>query len=113
MGIIDLAILVGIGFVIAKMVAYGKDRSRDYARRDRIPDYTPPTSLPAGPIERSETEEINFRTGSTPQLPPSLTPKQVREKRMAELKRQYVADEITVEQFETELDKLMREDREG
>lgn len=115
MGIIDIALLVGLGFLIARIVEKGKDKSRDYAPRDRhIPDYTPPTSLPVGPIERSETEEINFRTGSgSPPVQPFMTPKQARDKKMAELKRRYVADEITVEEYERELDRLMKENNES
>src|SRR5687768_13927437 len=99
MGLIEIALLVGLGFLISKVIDFGKDRSRDYAPREKHLDYTPPTSLPSGPIERSETEEINFRTGTgTPPQKAVMTPAQARDKRMAELKRLYVADEISVEE---------------
>jgi hypothetical protein len=41
--------------------------------------------------------------------PVELTPQQKREQAMAALRRRYVADEITVEEYERELDRLIRE----
>ena len=114
MGIIEIAILVGIGFVIAKVVEHGKDKSRDYTKRD---SYLPPAQQqerqrnrePPVIVERSETEEINFRSGTATPPPQQLIPPEIaREKKMTELKRRYVADEISVEEYEAALDRLMR-----
>lgn len=41
--------------------------------------------------------------------PVELTPAQKQERAMSELRRRYVADEITVEEYERELDRLIRE----
>ena len=41
--------------------------------------------------------------------PVELSPQQKREQAMAALRRRYVADEITVEEYERELDRLIRE----
>ena len=114
MGILEIAFLVGVGFVIAKVVQYGKDKSRDYAKRET---YLPPPTQqrewsPPVIVERSETEEINFRSGTaTPPPQQQIPPAVRREKELTELKRRYVADEITVEQYEAELDRIMRAER--
>ncbi len=41
--------------------------------------------------------------------PVELSPQQKRERAMADLRRRYVADDITVEEYERELDRLIRE----
>ena len=115
MGLVEIALLVCVGFVIAKVIETGKDRSRDYTRHD---SYLPPAQqeerqrnwTPPVVVERSETEEINYRSGtSTPPPQQQMIPPEIaREKKMTDLKRRYVADEITVEEYEAELDKLMR-----
>jgi hypothetical protein len=43
------------------------------------------------------------------QPPVELLPQQKQERAMAELRRRYVADDITVEEYERELDRLIRE----
>jgi hypothetical protein len=55
--------------------------------------------------------EVDGRRGdSVPiSLSQQLSPKALREQQMQELKRRYVDDEISVEQYEAELDKLMKE----
>ena len=46
-----------------------------------------------------------------PEPPVELSPAERRERAIAELRRRYVADDITVEEYERELDRLLREDR--
>lgn len=67
------------------------------------------------PVRRSETVEVRTRTEEvvsplqaapvTQQLPPA----RAREEKIKELRNLYVADEITVEEYERRLDELMRE----
>ncbi|MGH7470129.1 MAG: hypothetical protein ACRENP_19460 [Longimicrobiales bacterium] len=71
--------------------------------------------LPGSGLERSETTEVLTRTGDERAGRPSasftqqLSPLAQREEKINQLRRRYVNDEITVEQYEAELDKLMRE----
>src|SRR5687767_13139101 len=46
-----------------------------------------------------------------PEPPVELSAAERRERAIAELRRRYVADDITVEEYERELDRLLREDR--
>jgi len=103
---VEVLILVLIGWGVTS--AY---RRFGPSARPSIPDYTPPrTALLDDPVERSVTEEVDARHQVNPPPRPQLSPRVMREKRMAELQRLYVADEITVEQYEKELDALMRDD---
>jgi hypothetical protein len=69
----------------------------------------------SGAAERSETEEVHSRTGDmragqpTPSFTQQLSPLAQREEKINQLRRRYVSDEISVEQYEAELDRLMRE----
>ena len=117
MGIIEIAILVGIGYLISTVVKRGKNKSymQDYEDQERwIPGQPRHPSIPAPPIERSTTEAFDAKTpvGAPPQMQ-QLTPAQAREKRIAELRRLYVEDAISVEEYEAELDKLMKPDASG
>jgi hypothetical protein len=44
-----------------------------------------------------------------PAPPKPLSPAELRERAMADLRRQYVADEISVDQYEAGLDRVLRE----
>lgn len=46
---------------------------------------------------------------SEPRRPPPVTPTQRRERAISELRRRYVADEITVEEYELGLDRILRD----
>lgn len=46
-----------------------------------------------------------------PEPPVELSAAERRERAIAELRRRYVADDITVEEYERELDRLLSEDR--
>jgi len=64
------------------------------------------------PVRRSETVEVVTRTEGVARSAPAtqqLSPAQSREEKMRRLRELYVADEITVEEYERRLDELMRE----
>jgi len=100
MGLLGIAFLVALGWFVAKAMGLDGD-THDRQRRINRHDYP---SLPEG---RSTTIEFDARTeGPRASLPPrQLT----REEKAAELRRRYVADEITVEEYEEALDRLLRE----
>jgi hypothetical protein len=61
---------------------------------------------------RHHGHRAHWREAPQPQAaqpPVELTPAQKREQAMSELRRRYVADEISVEEYERELDRLLRE----
>lgn len=65
------------------------------------------------PIQRSHTTEVGTRTQepdvvAAPATPQPLSPARAREEEIQRLRRLYVADEITVEEYERRLDELMR-----
>ena len=72
------------------------------------------TAPGALPVRRSETVEVRTRKEGAvvagPEGPERLSPARSREERIRQLRDQYVADEITVEEYERRLDELMRED---
>lgn len=96
--IIALVAIAAFGKVISE--AFGRFQQKQLPRDDSY--YTPPREIHG---ECSVTQDFSNRS---PAAQPQLPGKPSRQQRMAELKRQYVADEITVEQYEAELDKLMR-----
>jgi hypothetical protein len=111
-GLIEIAMLAGFGWLIVKGVQRfrGHPRNTEGNPWDRV---SPPSHRPVGPgepRERSVTMAFDARVPETNtsapavQQPLKLSPEQ----RLAELKRRYVADEITVEEYEAELDKLIR-----
>ncbi len=115
----ELLLLVAVGWVIVKVARRANESRRlgPPGRRGRWVwrDEGPPPSIPPGtPTERSETMEVRSRTGDeraelpTPSQTQPLSPTAQREQKMLELRRRYVADEISVEVYEQELDKLMR-----
>ena len=107
-GIGELLILAGFGWVISKVFRFGRGRAGERPRQIDRGGYRVP-EIPPGPVERSVTEEINYRSGTgTPPPQQVMTPEQARDKKLAELRRRYVADELSVEEYEAELDKLMR-----
>jgi hypothetical protein len=106
--LIEIAFLVALGWGVVQLVQ--RAQQRDQQRKLDDPGFRPPIGV-GPPPERSSTMEVDGRRGDS--IPASLTqqlsPKASREQRMLELKRQYVNDEISVETYELELDKLMRE----
>lgn len=99
MGLLSIAFLAAVGWFVAK--ALGLDgETHERQRRINRHDYN---SLPEG---RSTTMEFDARTE---QPRPALPRQRTREETAADLRRRYVADEITVEQYEEALDRLLRE----
>lgn len=100
MGLLSIAFLVALGWFVAKAIGLDGD-THERQRRINRHDYN---SLPEG---RSTTMEFDARTDNPrAALPPrELT----RDEKAAQLRRRYVADEITVEQYEEELDRLLRD----
>ena len=98
----EILVLVAIGWVVSRIF-----RRMNSGRQHRLDQPAPPTPLnPSEPIQRSTTEEIGGREQWSPR---SNTPiARTRDEQIAELRRRYVADEITVEEYEAELDKLMK-----
>jgi hypothetical protein len=114
-GLFELLLIAGVGWVVVRMFSQlnkpGPDQ-RQLGQQNH--QALPRDSWTGAPPQRSQTVDVHTRTDdprfnaqapAAQQPPPKLT----REQKMNELKRQYVADEITVEQYEAELDKLMRE----
>ena len=101
-GVLELLVIAGVGWLAVRLV-----RGLRGERAPRL-DQT------AAPQIRSRTEEVDARLpNARPPLPPGVTPPPLspragHDQKMAELRRRYVADEITVEQYEAELDKLLR-----
>ena len=105
---INMLILAAVGWGVVNLVKHVQGRSDS----GRLENPNPPRPLMQGPPpERSSTMEVDGRRGdSVPQsLTQQLSPRALHEQRMQELKRRYVDDEISVDQYEAELDKLMRE----
>ena len=99
-GLFELLVLVGIGWVVVNIVK----RATESKRLDP----------PGPPAQRSETIEVRSRSGDergdqpAPAQTQQPSPGAQREHKMAELRRRFVADEISVEEYEHELDKLIR-----
>jgi hypothetical protein len=55
------------------------------------------------------TRERQREREAAPEPPVSLSPSEQRERAISELRRRYVADDITVEEYERKLDELLRE----
>ena len=104
---VELLALVLLGWGIT--AAYQRFGPSSTPRNPEVPPMRRQNLLD-GPVERSVTEEVDARHQVTPPAPPQISAKAQREKRMAELQRLYVADEITVEQYERQLDALLREE---
>ena len=51
----------------------------------------------------------HHRVGMAPPAPAPLSPVERRDRAMADLRRRYVADEISVEEYEAGLDRLLRD----
>lgn len=83
-----------------------------FRRQQRMIDEgTSPATIP---VQRSETVEVRTRTegaiaGTAATAGEQLPPPRTREEKMRQLRDLYVADEITVEEYERRLDALMRE----
>jgi hypothetical protein len=107
-GLFEIAFLVALGWGVVQIVQ--RAQHRDQQRKLEDPGYRPPIGV-GPPPERSSTMEVDARRGDS--IPASstqhLSPKASREQKMLELKRQYVNDEISVETYELELDKLLHE----
>jgi len=80
-------------------------------QRRMLDEGTDPAAIP---VRRSEMVEVRTRTEGAvvagPESQERLSPVRSREERIRQLRDQYVADEITVEEYERRLDELMRED---
>ena len=106
----EILVLVAVGWLVAKALGIGRDR--DVHTTGSLPHGDPADGLP--PV-RSQTVAVDARDTTPPAMlspPPvtqSLSPGAQRDQKMAELRRRYVADEITVEEYEAELDRLIRE----
>jgi hypothetical protein len=110
-----MLVLVALGWAVAQG-ARALLQPRDPGRLGQPDGRRQDTSLPAGPApERSETTEVLTRTGDrrvgqpAPSQTHRLSPLAQREERINQLRQRYVDDEITMEQYEAELDRLMRE----
>jgi uncharacterized Ntn-hydrolase superfamily protein len=101
-GLSEIIVVVAIGWVVSRLF-----RRMNPGRQRTLDQPAPPPPLNSGqPIHRSVTEEIGGREQwSTPSVTPVV---RTRDEQIAELRRRYVADEITVEEYEAELDKLMK-----
>jgi hypothetical protein len=101
-GLSEIIVLVAIGWVISRLF-----RRMNPGRHHTLDRPAPPPPLNSGqPIQRSVTEEIGGREQRN--APPVAPLPRTRDEQIAELRRRYVADEITVEEYEAELDKLMK-----
>jgi hypothetical protein len=58
---------------------------------------------------RREWRDFDHRPEQPAEPPAPLSAAQKREREVAELRRRYVADDITVEEYERELDRILRE----
>jgi hypothetical protein len=98
----EILVLVAIGWLVSRMF----QRMNPDRRNSIEQPAQPPPLHPGQPVQRSVTEEIGGReqASARPNPPAALT----RDEQMAELRRRYVADEITVEEYEAELDKLLK-----
>ncbi len=107
--VIQLLILAGIGWGVVSLVKLAQRSGT--TRRLEGNDHRAQPIASGPPPERSATMEVDGRRGDA--VPPSLTqqlsPKALRDQRLLELKNRYVDDDISVEQYEAELDKLLRE----
>lgn len=59
--------------------------------------------------EQAQARDQEVGAPPAPPAPVELSPKQKQEQAIADLRRRYVADDITVEVYERELDRLLRE----
>ena len=100
----EILVLVAIGWVVTRIF-----RRMNPGGRPMLDEPAPPPPLnPGQPVQRSTTEEIGGREQRSAPAGPAVPIALTREDKIAELRRRYVADEITVEEYEAELDKLMR-----
>lgn len=77
-------------------------------RQRMLDDGSAPGTIP---VRRSETVEVRTRTeGPVPYETQQLSPARAREEKMKRLRDLYVADEISVEEYERRLDELLREE---
>jgi hypothetical protein len=100
-GLSEIIVLVAIGWVLSRVF-----RRINSPRHNTLDRPTPPQSLPGQPVQRSVTEEVGGREQVSPRT--SVPAPRTRDEQIAELRRRYVADEITVEEYESELDRLLK-----
>jgi hypothetical protein len=112
MGLIELLFLAAFGWVIVNGVRRLTGPRKPGGNASDRPDQPAQRSIGTGaPPERSVTTafDARFPQEVSSAAPPAQQPLKLSpEQRMAELKRRYIADEITVEEYEAELDKLIR-----
>jgi hypothetical protein len=98
----EIALLVALGWLITRVF-----RAANRNAYRRIEERPHPPLEPGAPVQRSVTEEIGPRERSSLGGPAVPGPRS-RDERIADLRRRYVADEITVEEYEAELDRLLK-----
>ena len=114
-GLLEILAVAALGWAVVRGARYLR-RPHDGGRFPSLDrrDLGAPIQ-PGQPPERSHTTEVLTRTGeqrtgqSTPSYTQKLSPLAQREERINQLRRRYVNDEISVEEYEAELDRLMRE----
>ena len=106
-GFAEILVIAAFGWLVTKVLRAANRGTMDTSSRQ-----VPPPD-PGTPMQRSRTEELGpgdrssaTQPGTPPVLPP--TPPPTRDEQIAELRRRYVADEITVEEYESELDRLLK-----
>lgn len=115
LGLYEILIIAVVGFALVAPVAtrvLDGLRGRHALRERRVgEDDMRLGALADGeaPV-RSSTEEIGGRMLGQQSEPQPPSPKALRDARIRELERLYVADEISVEEYEAELDKVMRKE---
>ena len=105
---ISLLLLAALGYVVANVF-----RAARRKRHPALEDQRHPPLESGTPVQRSVTEELGPRDRSSvaapnPLAPPPPPPPLSRDDQIAELRRRYVADEITVEEYEAGVDKLLQ-----
>ena len=106
-GLGEILVIAAFGWFVTKVLRAANRNGTDTRNRQ-----APPLD-PGTPAQRSRTEELGASDRSSTQSlsnPPAVPPaKLTRDEQIAELRRRYVADEISVEEYESELDRLLKE----
>jgi|SRR6185369_6754167 hypothetical protein len=103
----EILVIAAFGWLVTKVLRVANREKIDSSNRQ-----VPPPD-PGTPVQRSRTEELGpgDRSSATQTSPPRAVPPAApptRDEQIAELRRRYVADEITVEEYESELDRLLK-----
>src|SRR6476620_509406 len=102
-GIGEILVIAAFGWFVTRVLRRANRNQADTYNRP-----APPLD-PGAPVQRSRTEELGPSDRSSlaaASNPPAIKPPEpTRDEQMAELRRRYVADEISVEEYESELDR--------